>query len=222
MVFYGRGGGQLACEMHGETQECACVLAACRAQSEVGTAASRIGLPESAEQGTGKMTFWMYEEARREWHEKENVLVALAIAFRPEWRGQILLTSQQPSTEKEVVCATLEIIRRVRNDLPVIVGTPHPTIRLAEEFRNSGATELWAVNLGHAGVAARPALEFADRMSINQPICPALHIREGEPLELSVCGKRGNRLILVMGHFRKWCLSNYQTCPYWRRECNDC
>jgi len=165
------------------------------------------------------MQLWTLDARHLSWSPHKEFLIGLATVSRREFRGEVLLTTTRPAREAESICAALCLIRTARNDdLPVHVGTPHPTRDLVARLREAGATEIWAVNLAYHGVAPHLRLDLDDRLEATTDACPALRLHPSDPIELSVCAKRANRRVLVMATFRAWCLADCHTCPYWRGE----
>jgi hypothetical protein len=152
------------------------------------------------------------------WAEHDNQIEALALVLGGEWRGEVLLTSTAPSQERDSLCCALRIICKAGNNIPVFVGMPDPTRELVSLFRENGADDVWAVSVSRGTGPSACAADPSNSLSVTDPVCPALRMLEASPVELSVCGKRNNRLILVMRHFREWCLADYESCPYWRGE----
>lgn len=162
------------------------------------------------------LAIWIYQEENLDWRMQQDPFVALAVIVDEAFDGQVLITSQYPDSDRERIVSILRIIRAHRNDLTIIVGTPHPTIELNKLFMENGASNVWATNTIYPAAAEDARIDLSEKIPLNRAICPALHLKKGDPIELSVCGKRNDRLILVMSTFKKWCLADYESCPYWR------
>lgn len=166
------------------------------------------------------MIIWTYHDDLQKWIEEKNPFATIARIIDDTWNKQILIATTGAHDEYESIISTLKIIRKSKQGLHIIIGIAHPTAESVHDFLEHGASEVWAVNIGGQGVKRK--YDLRDTLTIRKNVCPALHIKDGDPIELSVCGKRNNRLILVMHHFKKWCLADYNTCPYWLGKMNDC
>ena len=166
------------------------------------------------------LILWTYHDEHQDWVEEKNLFDAIERIIDTSWKRQVLIATTGSPNDFKTVISTLKIIRRFKDNVHVIVGMAHPTTEYVHDLLEHGANEIWAVNSADRGF--KREFDLSDSLTINKKVCPALHIKSGDPIELSVCGKRNNRLILVMHHFKKWCLADYTTCPHWLGTNNDC
>lgn len=164
------------------------------------------------------MKIWTRDQEDKQWQKRPNAFVALSAILDGHIHGDILLTSGRPVQDQDTLCAVLRIVKRQRPELHVFVGMPHPTAEIVGALRESRADSVWAVGLSHVDKFTGTELDPAERLIVGRSICPALHIHQGRRTDMSVCGKRKDRLVLTMEYFRKWCLAEYESCPYWRGE----
>lgn len=162
------------------------------------------------------MDLWTYDTSCDTWVHHNNKLLAIEAIVESAHAPLVLITSDRAAAERDTICAVLKILRRCGENVRVTVGLPHPTIQLLDAFKACGASDIWAIALNRGSGPDGTQVVIHDRIPTDRTVCPALHVHEGHPVELSVCGKRNNRLILVMDHLKRWCLSDYIICPHWR------
>ncbi|MFP4162601.1 MAG: hypothetical protein ACLFQB_06345 [Chitinispirillaceae bacterium] len=141
-----------------------------------------------------------------------DLLCVLSTILETGWKGPLLVTSEHPESEKMDLCSVVRIIKKLQHDTEVIIGVTCPTAEIADIFKHAGANEIRAVSLRYTSASKG---FIRGELAVKLNVCPALQLKKEDPAELSVCGKRNGRLILVMRHYREWCLSDFQSCPYW-------
>lgn len=141
-----------------------------------------------------------------------DLLRVLGTLLESGWRGPLLVTSEQPASEKTDLCSVVRIIKKLQHDTEVIVGITCPTAEIAAVFKDAGADEIRAVSLRYTPPSKG---HIRGELAVKLNVCPALKLKKEDPEELSVCERRNGRLILVMRHYRKWCLSDFHSCPHW-------
>jgi hypothetical protein len=167
------------------------------------------------------MVLWVYKKYLQEWEEQKNVFFTLSKIIEPTWNDDVLISSDNVSKDHETITSMIDIIRHAQKEITLIIGIPHPTKEFFNRCMQRGASEVWAINDSTGTERTYTTNNSKLPIKTGETICPALHVKDGDPIELSVCGKRNNRLILVMHHFRQWCRANYMECPHWQGKTSD-
>ena len=135
--------------------------------------------------------------------------------------GHVLLFTEYPTAEHEIVLAAVRLIRRVGgSEVSIIIGSPYPSERWIGPLKETGVDHVWFLDI-HEQKKGQRLVDPGDRIEIEENLCPALHTRHSEKATLSVCGRRGDRMIIARHHFTRWCLANHTECPFWLGERKD-
>jgi hypothetical protein len=94
-------------------------------------------------------------------------------------------------------------------DLTIV--TPHPC--------RSWLETLEARAFGRAGLEVRssPDGDPVGTWTVSAAlaaICPLLHLKGEEGVELSVCGAHANRMLVAATQMARWCMADHRYCPH--------
>lgn len=133
-----------------------------------------------------------------------------------ESSDDVVLLSLDPLAELVDLLAAVWFFRRSGgNDQRLSVASPFPSLEWAEPLRDAGVARLflvpWPALRGSRVVW--PPSEYRD---LPAGLCPALHVRSRFGGPTSVCGRHGDRLVLVARNLEQWCLLGGSGCPHAR------
>jgi hypothetical protein len=158
------------------------------------------------------MELWTRDEHGRwkRWRHPGPALDALAIAD-PKIEGLVALGSG-PEDEEELIAA-IRLARRLQpGPLSVIAGTEHPSARWYGMVCRAGVDR--ALFVSPPGGCGREQPPLADAVELGAGICPALHVQHDPRGALSVCGQRGDAMVLARQHLARWCVVAPSRCPH--------
>lgn len=107
--------------------------------------------------------------------------------------------------------------RLATGPLEVVAGIVHPSALWLESVRQAGADRAFLVPPPkNCRRLEKPPLD--DVVELSDGICPELHVKHGEDVSLSVCGRHKDRMVLARQHFDRWCFGKKEQCPHWHGE----
>lgn len=162
------------------------------------------------------MILWTRDDETDRWRSWPDALRGLA-GLPESWAGAVLLVSDAPDDELPRLLATVQLVRRLFDRATLIAGSPHPANTWMAPLHAAGVDHFWRVK-GHGpnGAGARDAgAAVARAEALSAPVCPALHTRSADGVTVSVCGVRGDRLVLPRRQLERHCLCASASCPRW-------
>lgn len=157
------------------------------------------------------MKLWIFNEQSKEWEKDYPLLEALKICLLEDFYGMAFLISKSEPKQQTSLTSILEILKRFKPSMHVSVRVSYPTKKLIEELRECGADAIQVYD-GTSDRFLDTDINDENGLTVSCPVCPALRMKNGNSVVLSVCGKRNDRLIPA----RKWRLSDYSECPNWK------
>lgn len=162
------------------------------------------------------MEFWTSTREQFGWRQWPDVVQGL-LGFCESSHGSVLLVSDRPDEEIESLLATVGLVRQLAGkDVSIVVASPHPSEEWLGPLKECGIDHVWVIDRSTRPKADR--LDGPGKLEAPRAICPALHVRTGERLTLSVCGRHGDRMVLARHHLERWCLGRNEDCPHWRGD----
>lgn len=158
------------------------------------------------------MRIWTRESGTADWRPWRDALSALEWVAG-SWDGVVLLVSDAPDDELPRLLATARLVRRFSGRATVVAGSRHPANIWIEALRAAGVEQVWRLDTRDWPGAERHPEERVEVLA--EPVCPALHTRTEDGATASVCGRRGDRLVLPRRQLARHCLHDHASCPYW-------
>jgi len=126
--------------------------------------------------------------------------------------GEALVLCEAPEGEIRELLAALRLFLRCGGTLQrLVVGSPHPTRDWIETLYTAGVERIVLTGTTEPG---RPRANGVTIVREVRPqACPALHVWMSPQGPWSVCGERGDRLLVTERRMVQWCVGQWEDCP---------
>lgn len=157
------------------------------------------------------MEIWTRQREQIGWTPWPELIPGLS-SLIDEPDAQILLHTEAPDMERELLIETLRLIHRLApKTMSVIVASPYPSADLRKSLVPHKVDQFWVMEPhGAFGTAT-----IGNVMEVADSLCPALHTLIEKQTTLSVCGCHHDRMVLAKHHLERWCLKGKERCPHW-------
>jgi hypothetical protein len=148
----------------------------------------------------------------------ERTVTALARLANGE-AGEVKVFCGRPAEEFGELCAFVEAA--------IGLGVPTTAVTIVTPHPSSGwLRALEARNLGPVGLEIRssPGSDLIGRWTVEEAlrtICPELHLKVGDEVDLSVCGAHADHMVVSVAQMGQRCTADHRHCPHRIRRRTD-
>jgi hypothetical protein len=158
------------------------------------------------------MELFLRTQGEVEWSRCPAVMDGLKRAL--DTTAEPLLFCPDPAKEAGDLIAAVWLFRAAGGRPErLAVASPHPSRAWIEPVKAAGVGRFLLLPKQSYWP---PRFRIERVVEVPDGICPLLHARGGEGGALSVCGGRGDFVVLVEEHFRTSCFADWASCPSYR------